>query len=326
MDITYFLKQNRPIWTELEQLLFRFRKQPKRITAADIDQLSHLYKQTAAHLAFIRAYYPADELTIYLNQLVATAHNYAYKEQHTSGFSLSRFLHRYLFTLLHKRLPFIGVATCLFLLGAGFGFAAVQQDPLNLHLVIPAEIANNIDPAQIGKGHDDVNSSLMSTTIMFNNIRVAMLAFVSGITFGLFTIYLLVYNGMLVGALAAVFWQAGKTYEFWAFILPHGIIELTAIFIAGGAGLYMGYRMLVPGQYSRKYQLLEAVKESAQLLVSTIPLFVIAGVIEGYITPSTLSLELKYACACLTLVLLIAAYIYGSFHQHQSKSFALSSK
>jgi uncharacterized membrane protein SpoIIM required for sporulation len=106
--------------------------------------------------------------------------------------------------------------------------------------------------------------------------------------------------------------QSGKSYVFWAYILPHGIIELAAIFIAGGAGLYMGYRIFVPGPFSRKYRFLESAKESAQLLLGTIPLFVIAGIIEGYITPSTFSLEAKYIVAGATLLLFAVYYTYGS--------------
>ncbi|MDY0408887.1 stage II sporulation protein M [Paracerasibacillus soli] len=81
---------------------------------------------------------------------------------------------------------------------------------------------------------------------MTNNIQVAFLAFAGGITFGILTVYVLMINGIMVGGLAAFFWHYSKTYVFWAYIVPHGIIELTAIFIAGGAGLLMGYKLLVP--------------------------------------------------------------------------------
>jgi uncharacterized membrane protein SpoIIM required for sporulation len=108
-----------------------------------------------------------------------------------------------------------------------------------------------------------------------------------------------------------VYAQADSSYAFWAYILPHGVIELTAIFIAGGAGLHMGYRLLVPGRYDRKHQFLLAAKESAQLLLATLPLFVVAGVIEGYITPSGLSLETKYGVALLTLMVLFGWYAWG---------------
>ena len=138
------------------------------------------------------------------------------------------------------------------------------------------------------------------------------LAFAGGITFGLLTVYLLIYNGIIVGAIAALFWHYGKSYEFWAYIVPHGMIELTAIFIAGGAGLLMGYKLFVPGRYSRGYQLKQQAKRSVLLLLGTIPLFVIAGIIEGFITPSTLSLEAKYLIAGLTVIGLILYILVGT--------------
>ena len=151
----------------------------------------------------------------------------------------------------------------------------------------------------------------MSAAIMTNNIQVAILAFAGGVTFGLLTVYLLIYNGIIIGALAALFWQHGKAYEFWAYIVPHGMIELTAIFIAGGAGLLMGYKLFVPGHFSRGYQLKQQAKRSVQLFLGTIPLFVIAGIIEGFITPASISLEAKYIVAFLTVIGLIFICVIG---------------
>jgi uncharacterized membrane protein SpoIIM required for sporulation len=162
----------------------------------------------------------------------------------------------------------------------------------------------------------------MSASIMTNNIRVAVFAFAGGVTFGILTIYLLVTNGILLGALAALFWHYGKSYHFWAYIVPHGIIELTAIFIAGGSGLLMGYKLLVPGQYSRGFQLKNQAKRSVQLLLGTVPLFVIAGVIEGFITPSAISLEAKYIVAFLTVIGLILYVIIGKLKLVKQKATA----
>ncbi|NGQ93846.1 stage II sporulation protein M [Brevibacillus sp. SYP-B805] len=326
MEIASFLKENRAAWSELEQLLERFRKHPNRIRAEEIDRIVLLYKKASAHLAYMRTYHPQDDITQYLNQLVARAHNVTYKKQFASGHQLSRFFYTYFTALIRARLPFIGIACLLFLLGGLFGFASVMSDPLNLYVILPPQIAENVDPSRLGEGHADQDSAIVSAMIMTNNIKVAMLAFVSGITFGTWTIYLLVYNGLIIGALAAVFWQADKSAAFWAYILPHGVIELTAIFIAGGAGLYMGYRMLVPGRYSRKFQLLLAAKESAQLLLGTLPLFVVAGIIEGYVTPSALPFWAKYGVALLTLLLLLAAYLYGLLRGSHKTSLAFISK
>lgn len=326
MDITSFWHKHKASWAELEQLVERFTRQPRHISATDIDRLTQLYKKTSAHLAYVRSYHPADEITLYLNQLVLRAHNLAYKQRTGSWQQLKHFFGSYLMGLVHKRMSFIGVAALLFIIGGISGFAAVMVDPLNLYYVLPQGMAEQIDPSRLGEGHDSLDNPVISTMIMTNNIKVAMLAFVSGITFGIVPIYLLLFNGLLVGALAAVYYQADSSYAFWAYILPHGVIELTAIFIAGGAGLHMGYRLLVPGRYARRHQFLEAAKESAHLLLATIPLLFIAGIIEGYITPSSLSLEAKYIVAGGTLLLLIAWYLLGYRPDSHKASLDLMSK
>lgn len=311
MDIQRLLRRYRGDWKELEDLLALFAGEPDRIQASQIRRLIHLYRKVSAHLALLQARNPEDELTLHLNQLAARAHHMVYKQEPHNGRQLSDFFGRYFIGLIRQRKMFILAAFMLVLLGGASGFIAVLLDPASIYGILPAQIADNVDPSRLGEGLSSSSHSIISAQIMTNNIRVAVLAFAAGVTFGLGTVYLLVYNGLMVGALAALYWKADATYPFWAYILPHGVIELTAIFIAGGSGLYMGYRMWVPGRYPWRLQLLQNAKESVQLLLGTIPMFVTAAVIEGYITPSALSLETKYAVAVLTLLLLAGYYLYG---------------
>jgi uncharacterized membrane protein SpoIIM required for sporulation len=320
LEINRFIKEHKADWTELEQLLSQLTKRRSKLHADHIDRFTELYKAVSAQLATLQTYRPGDETTGYVNQLVARAHNAMYQENNKSSHQLRHFFLTYFPSLIKARSWFVLFACILFLFGGLLGFLAVWNNPLHLTLIVPGNIAEGIDPSRTELPRENLQSPLISTEIMTNNIRVAVLAFISGITLGIGTVYLLVMNGLLVGALAAVFMQSGKSYVFWAYILPHGVIELTAIFIAGGAGLYMGYRFFVPGPYSRKRMFLESAKESAQLLLGTIPLFVIAGIIEGYITPSTLSLEVKYMVAGITLLLLAVYYGFGiyRFRQHRA--------
>ncbi|MEF3311190.1 stage II sporulation protein M [Paenibacillus sp. GYB004] len=326
MDLQRKLLRHRGNWKQLEELIELFDKSPGRVSAESIDRLTVLYKQASSHLAVMQTEDPGGELTAYLNQLVTRAHHMMYRQQHKSSGQLKQFFGTYFIRLIRERQWFIVAAALLFLFGGVSGFASVLLDEQNLYAILPQQIAGHIDPSQTGKGLEDAPHSVLSTQIMTNNIRVAILAFAGGITFGIWTVYLLAYNGILIGALAAVYWKAGQTYLFWAYILPHGVIELAAIFIAGGAGLYMGYRMFVPGRYVWRLQLLRSAKQSVQLLLGTVPLFVIAGIIEGYITPSALSLEMKYAFALLTLLALAAYYVYGRLKRNQIDSLDLSSR
>lgn len=324
MERTSFIKEHKSSWQELEQLIQTLSKNKADIKAEHIDQLTQLYKKVSTHYAYVQTNFPNDELNTYLNALVSRAHHLIYKDQYKSKHQLSYFFKHYFIYLVHKRQLFILFALFLFMLGAFSGFIAVVIDPLNFYVLLPSQITEFVDPHRVGEGHDEIAPATFSAYIMTNNIRVAILAFVGGFTLGLLTIYVLLYNGLILGALAAVFWQAGQSYVFWAYILPHGIMELAVIFIAGGAGIYMGYRFLVPGQYSRKHQFLESAKESAQLLLGTFPLFILAGIIEGYITPSGLSLEAKYGVALLTLVLLVFYYVYGLSKRDENKLYKAS--
>lgn len=312
MDTTTFIRRHKPAWAELEGLLGQLGRRKARPDAAQLDRFAELYRSASANLAYLQTHAPASEAALLLGDLVSRAHNQLYAGGAAGRSKPLEFLLWGFPLLLKRRLPFIALAGALLLLGMLLGYLAVRDNSAAVHSLLPAGMADRIDPARTADDRGDINSAIVSAEIMTNNIRVAVLAFLSGVTLGLFTIYLMAFNGMLVGGLAAVFAQAGYTYTFWAYILPHGVIELAAIFIAGGSGFYMGYKFFVPGELPRGIVFVQAAKESALLLLGTIPLFVIAGLIEGYITPASLPLELKYGVAGLTLAAFAAYCVYGA--------------
>ncbi|HHY73517.1 MAG TPA: stage II sporulation protein M [Bacillus bacterium] len=311
MNVKQFVKQYRVEWKQLEQCITKLHKRNKKITSADIHQFQRLYQKTAQHLSYSQTYFPGEDVTLYLNGLVSKSHNLLYKDQISSVKQIRQFFSTTFIHLLLDQWKFVIIAMILFMIGATASYLSVLHDPLHMYSILPAHLAHSIDPSSLGANDGEINAPVISAAIMTNNIQVAILAFSGGVTFGLLTVYVLITNGILVGALAALYWHHGKSYDFWAYIVPHGMIELTAIFIAGGAGLLMGYKLFVPGPFSRSYQLKLQAKRSVQLLLGTIPLFVIAGLIEGYITPSTISLEAKYFVACLTVLALILYIIIG---------------
>jgi len=311
MNIRQFVRRHRDEWKQLEQYTVHLEKKGRKVTGADVTTFQQLYQRAAQHLSYSQTYYPGEEVTEYLNGLVSKSHNLLYKSQVSSFQQIRYFFSTKFIGLLLEQWKFIVIAMLLFLLGGLASFLSIVNDPLHFYSIMPDEMSAGIDPERLGEGHDAIDSSLMSAEIMTNNIQVAILAFASGITFGLLTVYVLVYNGLIVGGIAAVYWHAGMSYEFWAYIVPHGMIELTAIFIAGGAGLLMGYKLFVPGSFSRGFQLKENAKRSVQLFLGTIPLFIVAGVIEGFITPSQLSLEVKYIVAGVTVLALVLYMISG---------------
>ncbi|KAB2330156.1 stage II sporulation protein M [Cytobacillus depressus] len=311
MNVKQFIKQHREDWQQLELMIATMQKRKSSITGADINQFHRLYQKATHNLSYSQTYFLNNEVTHYLNGIVSKSHNLLYKNQITSMKQFRHFFSTKFIGLLLEQWKFIVAAMILFTLGAAGSFFSLINDPLHIYSILPAEMAQNIEPEKLGNHDGAVDSAFMSASIMTNNIQVAIFAFAGGVTFGIVTIYLLIYNGIIVGALAGLYWHHGMSYDFWAYIVPHGMIELTAIFIAGGAGLLMGYRLLVPGNYSRGYQLKQQAKRSVQLLLGTIPLFVIAGVIEGFITPAAISLKAKYIVAFLTVIGLILYMITG---------------
>jgi uncharacterized membrane protein SpoIIM required for sporulation len=311
MDRKQFIKNHRENWKQLEEMIPLLSKRRNSLTGLQINDFYRLYQKAAQNLSYSQTYFPTDEVTEYLNGLVSKAHNLLYKDQVSSFKQIRYFFSTRFIGLLVEQWKFVLIAMVLFMIGFGGSYLSVMNDPLHMYSILPAEIAGGVDPEQLGQHDGAVDSTYMSASIMTNNIQVAILAFAGGVTFGLLTVYLLIYNGLIVGALAALFWHHGKSYDFWAYIVPHGMIELTAIFIAGGAGLLMGYKLFVPGSHSRIYQLKVNAKRSVMLLLGTIPLFIIAGIIEGFITPAAISLEAKYLVACLTVIGLVLYVTVG---------------
>jgi len=144
---------------------------------------------------------------------------------------------------------------------------------------------------------------------MTNNIQVTFLAFTSGIFFMLGTIYVLITNGMLIGAIGGLCHIHGLSLPLWSFVSPHGYIELSVIFIAGGTGLMMGYSLINPKLSTRKRALTDAAKDAVKLIGGCIPLLVIAGIIEGFVSPSALKPWIKIAIGASSGILLYAYFL-----------------
>jgi uncharacterized membrane protein SpoIIM required for sporulation len=148
-------------------------------------------------------------------------------------------------------------------------------------------------------------SPLWSSAIAANNIHVALSAFALGITFGLGTIWIIWLNGMMLGTILGACAVYGLDYKLLAFVAPHGVLELSSIFICGGGGLILGQALLFPGQWSRTDALKLAAKPAMGLLAGCLPLLLIAGSIEGFISPRTdLPAEAKFAASLATFVCL----------------------
>jgi uncharacterized membrane protein SpoIIM required for sporulation len=177
--------------------------------------------------------------------------------------------------------------------------------------MLPAVLMQRAEEAEErqahGKGYVDSDNAggVMATFLMTHNVRVTFMAFAGGILAGVGTALVLLFNGVQLGAVAAVFANYGANLQLWSFILPHGVIELTAICIAGGAGLWLGSALLLPGRITRREALVVRGRESVSLIGGTAMMLVVAGTIEGFISPSDLPREVKLTLAALFALLLV---------------------
>jgi uncharacterized membrane protein SpoIIM required for sporulation len=292
--LSQFIKEHQETWSRLEEYLER--QSLQKFTKGEIDEFGRMYRQVSAHLAYAQTYFPTHETTAELRQIVMRAHNILYgAPQKGYGKKIWHFYSAGFPKLFYERRFFVLAAALILFAGFLFAFFSTYFNQDAAAYFLPTELAGKVDPQNIGK--NDWNDAIVSSQIMVNNIQVAFTCFAMGILLAIGTIWSLFMNGLLLGALSALYSRAGGDYPFWAFILPHGVIELTAIFISGAAGLSLAYRLFVPGDLTRRHALIREGLVTVKLMIGVIPMFIIAGIIEGYVTPAHWPHWTKYAVA-----------------------------
>jgi uncharacterized membrane protein SpoIIM required for sporulation len=324
--VTEFIERRKPAWDQLAVILARAGNDAggvRRLSRDDLRSLGPLYRRACYDLAYARLRGADQRLVDHLNDLVKRGHGVLYAERGPGASSLWHFLRVGFPRLLRARKAYVLAALALFLLGAGVAAGIVAYNPANLRAVVPAQFADNDDYyAQREKDPTfeapDEAKPAFAAGLMTNNIRVAILAFALGSLAGFPTLLLLFYNGMPLGGLAMQQHQHGRDLLFWSLILPHGIVEITAILIAGGAGMLIGRSLVAPGELSRRDAVRIAGGEAVRLLFGTVPLFIAAGFIESFITPTALPKEIKLGFAALTAVGLIAYFRAGMYEDEEA--------
>jgi uncharacterized membrane protein SpoIIM required for sporulation len=278
-----FLKLNSHKWKEFETILEHSGKNP--------DHLAELYIELTDDLSFARTYYPDSTTTLYLNTLLARVHGVIYKnkKEHKSKFisfwktELPLLTARYHRQLLYSFLIF----TVAVLIGA----VSARFDDSYVRLVFGDEYVNmtirnieNNDPMAVYKS---MESSPMFLYITFNNIYVSFLTFVSGVLSSVGTGYMLFQNGLMLGAFQYFFYSKHLFLTSFLSIWIHGTIEIASVILAGTAGMVMGNSILFPGTYSRLESFRRGAGDGMKLVIGLVPLFVIAGFLEGFVTRHT---------------------------------------
>lgn len=300
-----FIKRRQPSWKELEAILAGWSK--KTAGAEDIRRLGKLYRETTADLAIARTNFSDSQIVPYLNRLVAEGHSLIYGVRVMATSRIWRFFRKSFPEALAVARWYLLVAVLVFSLTAVASGVAVYSNPRLADSILPKSMVK--ESAAKGGRTAEMRKTApeISAFITVNNIQVAFAAFALGIFFGIGTIYSLVQNGLLLGALAALYGGVGASLKFWVLILPHGMIELPAIFIAAAGGLMMGDALIRPGEYRRGQALRLAAGRAVILVGGTIPMFVVAGLIEGFITPAAIPDWSKFLVAALAGV---ATWLY----------------
>lgn len=285
------------------------------LSAEEIARFATLYRTTAADLARARTYGASGPLIFSLERWVGAGHNLLYRPRGRSWRGLARWLGVGFPALVRARWRFVAAAAAFLFLPAFIAYAAVRLDPSLARELMPYEMIVRAETAperaEAGGRYVDVPETfmpVMASAIIANNVQVTFFAFAGGILAGVGTALLLLVNGLHLGAAAALFENEGAAALLWEFVAPHGVIELTAVCIAGGAGLILGSGLIAPGRLRRTDALALRAREAVALLAGTTLLLVLAGLVEGFVSPAPIPLALKLAIAG-AVALGVAAYL-----------------
>lgn len=295
-----FIAQKKPNWERLTGLLNKSQAGLASLSAEELTDLGRLYRNATSDLAAARRDFPSHRVAEYLNSLVARAHAAVYQNRAARGRGVWTFITTTFPRAFRETWPYTLASFLMFFLPAVVGFVISYRDPSAGATLMPGLEYRIEDIRTQTEWWKEINTNgraASSSLIMTNNIQVSILAFAGGMLLGTLTLYTLVQNGLMLGVLAGAAQSLGFAGNLWGFIAAHGVIELSVIFIAGGAGLQLGWAMVRPGLLTRRAALARAAQRAIVLLLGSIPLLVIAGTIEGFVSPSDLPLAVKLAVA-----------------------------
>lgn len=285
MQEVAFLRQNADKWKQFETLL---RQEGRR---ADPDRLAALFIEVTDDLSYARTFYPESRTTRYLNDLAADVHKALYRNRREEGSRFVRFWTREVPEAVGAAQRELATSLGLFLLAMAVGLLSALHDDGFARLILGDGYVNmtlqNIaegDPMAVYK---QANEFDMFLAITLNNVRVSFLAFAMGLLGSFGTAYVLFRNGVMLGAFHALFQQQDFLIGSLLVVYIHGALEISAIVIAGAAGLVMGNRLLFPGTFTRREAFMRGARQGTKIIVGLVPVFIVAGFLEGFVTRHT---------------------------------------
>ncbi|MEU6576140.1 stage II sporulation protein M [Streptomyces sp. NPDC046805] len=308
MDLDVFVSAHRPEWDRLDVLLGR----RGRLTGAEADELVALYQRTATHLSLIRSSAPDPQLTGRLTQLVARARSAVTGTRRASWRDVTRFLGRSfpaaVYRSRHWWVPtaFLSVAVAV-LLGWWIGTHPEVQSSI----AAPSRLRELTRP---GGDYETYYSShpaaSFAAQVWTNNAQAAAVCLVLGIFLGLPVLWILFQNMLNLGVGLGLMSSVGRLDTFLGLVLPHGLLELTAVFVAAGTGLRLGWTLIDPGPRTRRTALAEEGRVAIGMAMGLALVLLVSGAIEGFVTPSGLPTWARIG-AGIAVELAFLAYVWG---------------
>ncbi|MEA2602174.1 MAG: hypothetical protein QOF89_3166 [Acidobacteriota bacterium] len=305
-----FRREREEAWRELELLLERVESKGLRdLTAAELNRLPVLYRGAASSLSVATAISLDKNLLDYLTALVSRAYICVYGAKRRPQDAIAEFFRHDFPAVVRRYAAFIALSFGLVALGVLAGYRMTAADPERYYSFVSEDRAEGRNPAASTKELRDVlysrgegELSIFATFLFTHNSKVGMLCFALGFAAGVPVVFLLLYTGLELGAMAALYASRGLGPELWAWLLPHGVTEIGALCLCGAAGMVLGRAVVFPGRHTRLRNLALQGREVALLAVGAVVMFLVAGAIEGVFRQLVQDVGVRWSLAAVTLV------------------------
>jgi uncharacterized membrane protein SpoIIM required for sporulation len=302
----HWLHKRRPYWERLARLIQQADSSGLRgLSRAELEETALLYRQVASDLSTLRRDPSARAYSEHVNQLLARAHHIIYSTRRTSLLHLFRYMRDEYPAVFQRNMRYVLFALAVTLAGTALGTVVTLARPQFMRRMLGPQMVATIERHEMWTKSIVTIAPAASSGIMTHNLTVCFVSFAGGIVFGLGPLYSMFINGLLLGVLGVACQQHGMSVDLWSFVAPHGSLELPSIILSGAAGFRLGQGVLFPGFYRWRDSVAQAGVEAARLIAGIIPLLVIAGTLEGFFSPSSAPVWLKFTVGGILFTLLL---------------------
>jgi uncharacterized membrane protein SpoIIM required for sporulation len=271
-------------WSELEDLVRQAGGKPERLGPDAVRRIGRLYRSTAADLAIARRRFPGDPIVARLERLTVAARQAVYAER-SRRLSPTRFFGTDYWRRVRERPRLLLLAAVLLIVPGVLGGIWATEDPGAAIGLVPEDFLPTVESPGGDRGLSGEEKGAFSSAVLTNNIQVSFLALAAGIAVGLGTVFVLLYNGLILGVVFGLTIENGQGAPLVEQVASHGILELSCIVVAAAAGLRLGESILRPGRRKRTDALVDQARGAVETVLGTAPWLVLAGFVEGFVSP-----------------------------------------